>query len=294
MKKVGLALSGGGARGLAHIGVLKVLDKLKVRPTCVSGCSMGSVVAAFYCLGYSGKQIEKKVDEITTKQLLRFIFSRKSNGDKIENFLNKLLQDKNFEDLIIPLYINAVDVNTGEEIVFNKGNLAKAIRASISIPMIFKPEIINDRILVDGGVREDLPIQILIDKKMDKIIGVNAHSVQKSNVKLEGVGNNKKHNQRLPTSRKILAKAIAIIQSNKHIIDFYKENCDLLIIPNLTNYDSLGFSDKKKIIRLGEQAANKSEQKIRLIFRSQISKNNFKDFFTGGFNYKTLKSISSS
>jgi NTE family protein len=288
MKKIGLALSGGGARGFAHVGVLKVLDELGVKPTHVSGCSMGSIIGALYCIGFSAEQIERKIDEITIKKIVKLLLSRKPSSSKIEHFLNVLFEEKNFEDLLIPLYVNAVDINTGEEVIFNKGNLAKAVRASIAIPMIFKPAVINGRVLVDGGIKNNLPVDILIEQKIYRIIGSYVNNTDSGGTVIEEVGNDGK-SRKSPSFAKILDKSIAIIQSNKNIINYYRKACDVFIDPNLEKYGMLDFSKKNKIMKIGNRVAKQHKKDIELVFKGPVKSNKIKDFFKNNLSMSSLK-----
>jgi NTE family protein len=266
MNKVGLVLSGGGARGFAHVGIIKILDELKVKPTCVSGCSMGAVIGALYCLGYSGKEIEKKIDELTLKNILKVSFTVGGNGKRIEGYFNNLFENKNFENLKIPLYVNAVDLESGEEIIFNKGNIAKAVRASIAIPGMFKPAIINDRFLVDGGVKNNVPLKILLDRKLDKIICVNAGPNKMADSVLETVSTEISE-RKAPHLSKVLIKSLLIMQSNEHMINYSKQKSDLFIIPDLKTYTIIDFMKYKTIIKIGEEEARKNKKKIERIFK---------------------------
>lgn len=288
MKKVGLALSGGGARGFSHIGVLKVLDELHVRPAVVSGCSMGAIIGALYCIGYSAEQIEKKVNEITVKKIVKLLLNRKSSSGKIEYFLNLLFEEKTFEDLLIPLYVNAVDINTGEEVIFNKGNLAKAVRASIAIPMVFKPVTINGRVLVDGGIKNNLPVDILINQGVDRIIGVYVNNTEFGGTVIEEVGH-KGRNKKSPSFAKILDKSIAIIQSNDNIINYYKGACDIFINPRVQDFGILDFPKKDKIMKIGDKTAKGYKKDIELIFKNQISSKKIKNFFKNSLSNSSLK-----
>ncbi len=167
MKKFGLCLGGGGARGLCHIAFLKVLDELKLKPCIVSGSSIGAIIGAFYCAGLSGQDIEDLLHEIGFRELSKFldfsILSRSSliKGKGVERFLKEKLPAKQFSDLKIPLRIVATDFWREKLVVFEDGKLVPAIRASISIPAIFEPVIIDDAVLIDGGVFNNLPYDII-------------------------------------------------------------------------------------------------------------------------------------
>jgi NTE family protein len=280
MNKVGLVLSGGGVRGFAHVGVIKILDKLKVKPTCVSGCSMGAIIGVFYCLGYSGEEIEKISESINLKEILKVSLNRKVKGNKFENYFNTLFKNKNFEDLSIPLYINSVDIETGEEIIFNKGNLAKAVSASMAIPGIFKSATINGRTLVDGGVKNNIPLKILLDQKLDKIIVVNTGQNKTPGSVLEKISYGGE-NKTFPFFSKVIVKSFLIMLSNEHMLNFSKQNSDIFIAPKLEGYNLLDFNKIKEIINQGESAAKKQRKKIINLFKSQPIMNFFIRKFGG-------------
>jgi len=168
-KKIGLALGSGGAKGLAHIAFLKVLDELEIKPSIISGSSIGAMIGALYACGYSGKEIEKiysDFDMNKIRKLLDVSFRRKHGimkGDKISLWLKDLIRCVDFKDLNIPLKIVAADYWSHEEVIFTKGDIIDAVRSSISIPGIFEPTVINDRVLVDGGVLNPVPFDIIKD-----------------------------------------------------------------------------------------------------------------------------------
>jgi NTE family protein len=169
MKKVGIALGGGGARGICHIEFLKVLDELGVKPSIVSGTSIGAIIGAMYASGLSGLDIEKIVHEIDYKVFLKLldfsILSRASliKGKGVENFLNEHIPADTFEELKIPLKVVATDFWREEDVVFETGELIPAIRGSLSIPAVFEPIIYQQRVLIDGGTSNNLPFDIIRD-----------------------------------------------------------------------------------------------------------------------------------
>ena len=167
--KVGLALGGGGAKGLSHISFIKALDEMGVKPTIISGTSIGSIVGAFYAAGVPGFEMEaymQKVDFGDIYKLVDFsIFSGSAiiSGKGVEQFLSENLPVGTFEELDIPLKIIATDFWQRREVIFDSGELVPAIRASISMPAIFEPLVIGDKVLVDGGGVNPLPYDIIRD-----------------------------------------------------------------------------------------------------------------------------------
>ncbi|GAB0174741.1 MAG: patatin-like phospholipase family protein [Candidatus Altimarinota bacterium] len=171
-KKFSLALGGGGARGLAHIGVIRYLEEQNARPIAISGTSMGSIIGTLYALGKSSHQMEDILEEIEWLKLVDFDMKRGLlKGVKVEKYLDGLFEGKSFEDLQIPLTLTATDLDTGEGILFHSGKLAPALRSSIGIPGVFSPKEYQDRVLVDGGLTANLPIEILPE---GEVIAVSA------------------------------------------------------------------------------------------------------------------------
>ena len=165
--KVGLALGSGGAKGLAHIAFLEVLDQLLIKTSVVAGSSIGALIGSLYAGGMSGVQLRDLATGITLRDLPKFLDAPSLKeafgikGKKIEEWLREILPVKRFEDLSIPLRIVATDYRKGEQVVFSSGDIAQAVRASISIPGVFQPYEIGGRILVDGGVVNPVPFEVL-------------------------------------------------------------------------------------------------------------------------------------
>ncbi len=176
--KVGIALGGGGAKGLAHIGVLKVLEKHGIVPAQVSGTSMGALVGALYCDRGSIAEVEKFVLAFEDASLNPYLFPKLSSTGlisekKIRNFLVSLFADMRIEDLARPFCCTATDILSGEEVVFCKGSLVDAVLASISVPVLFPAHRYRNRFLVDGGLVDLVPVAPLRQNGADFIIAVN-------------------------------------------------------------------------------------------------------------------------
>lgn len=169
MNRIGLALGGGGARGLCHIEFIKVLDDLHIQPSIIAGTSMGAIIGAFYAAGLSGEEMTELIDRISLRELTQLLdFSILSpsglvKGARVTEFLDEHLPVKRFEDLEIPLKIVATDFWHREEVIFDSGDLIPAIRASISIPGIFEPVINNGVVMVDGGAVNPVPMSVIHD-----------------------------------------------------------------------------------------------------------------------------------
>ncbi|WP_298556651.1 patatin-like phospholipase family protein [uncultured Algibacter sp.] len=271
--KIGLVLSGGGAKGLAHIGVLKVIDSLGVKVDYVAGTSMGSIIGALYASGYSGKQLDsifQKVDfdKIINDDLPRSstAFSERDNmekyavklpfndfkiklpsalsrGQNTYSLLLKLLihvnQVDDFSKLPIPFFCIATNIETGEQVMLEKGNLTQSIMASGALPSLFQPVTINKQILIDGGVVNNYPVDELRDKGMDIIIGVDVQ---------DG----------LATRDELTSAPEVLFQLNNfRSISNMKlkvKKTDIYIKPNIRDFNVVSFNQGKAIIESGKTA----------------------------------------
>lgn len=157
-----LALGWWAARGLAHIGVIRRLEELDMHPIALSGTSMGAIIATLCALGKTSKDMEAIIQSVPWMRLIDPDMKKwLLKGEKIEWFLEKIFEGKTFDDVIIPLTITATSIETGEWVVFQKGKLSEAVRASISLPGVFIPKNIHDTSLVDGWLTANLPIELL-------------------------------------------------------------------------------------------------------------------------------------
>ena len=197
IQKIGLALGGGGARGLAHIQVFEALDELGIKPYRMAGTSIGAVMGSLYASGLSGKEIrdlvnqwqtprpEKRYGILDRRDLRRWAalldpsFDRSGlfKGEKIIRFLSDFVQCTTFEELKIPLYVTAADYGDASEVVFKSGDLLSAVRASIAIPGVFTPVERDHSLLLDGGVVNPLPYDLLQDE-CDLVIAVDVGGVR--------------------------------------------------------------------------------------------------------------------
>lgn len=178
-RRLGLALGSGAARGMAHIGVLKVLEEEGIEIDFISGTSIGALIGALYCAGVPIQQIEEVACDVDWQQLARMIdpiipTSGLIDGKKVSRFIAELLPVETFEELRIPLAVVATDVETGEEIIIRRGALIEALRAAVAFPGIFAPVRFGETFLVDGGLCNPVPVDVARDMGADKVIGVCA------------------------------------------------------------------------------------------------------------------------
>jgi len=182
MKKVGLALSGGGPRGLIHIGVIKVLEKNNIPIDCIAGSSVGAFIGGIYAATKDVRILEQITASLKKRTIFSLFFdpvlkSGLIKGDKIINFIKKYVGDIEFSQLKIPFTAVATDFNTGEKFEINEGKLCQAIRASIAVPFFFKPVTIDDKILVDGAISSPLPVASV--KKMGANLSISVNLYDK-------------------------------------------------------------------------------------------------------------------
>jgi len=168
MKRVGLALGGGGAKGISHIAFLQALDELGVRPTVIAGTSIGAVIGGLYAAGVSGRQLEQLLKDLGFMDLYKLVldFSFLSNsaiykGKGVEDFLSREIPAQTFAELEIPLKVVATDFWNRKEVVFASGSLITAIRASMAMPALFEPVQLEGKVLIDGGAVNPLPYDVI-------------------------------------------------------------------------------------------------------------------------------------
>jgi NTE family protein len=247
--KIGLALSGGSAKGFAHIGVIKVLEEAGIPIDYIAGTSMGSIVGAFYATGKNIREIERIATTLDRKQLMQLIdFAFKGgllSGEKLYAFIKTNLAGTTFEECKIPLSVIATDLKTSEPVVFRKGDLWPALRASISIPSIFAPVAHENALLADGGLCIPLPARIVRDMGADIVIAVNvmAHRDVRPMQNLTGI-------------RGFVAVANASLDIMMHHLARYdEESADVVIAPDTSAFASYGYDQAQPIIESGATAA---------------------------------------
>jgi len=188
---VGLALSGGAARCIAQIGVLRVLEQEGINVTAISGTSGGSLVGAMYASGeVDVHEMERMARAIKWRKMIKPTVPRMGliSSEKLYRFVKEIIRDRTFEDLSIPLAVVASDLRNGEKVVLTSGSVARAVQASCSLPVVFTPARINGRLLVDGGAASQLPV--LTTKEVlgsEFVIGVDVNCNNLESVKLKNV-----------------------------------------------------------------------------------------------------------
>jgi len=170
--KIGLALSGGGARGIAHLGVIKALQEMGIGFDQISGTSAGAIAGALTAAGYSPDESLKLIESSSFVKHLRPAWNRMGllRIDTAVELYRKYIPHDSFEELQIPLHVVAVDLIAGEQVIFDEGELIRPVLASCCLPGIFEPMLINKRQYIDGGVLNNLPLEV-IEHKVDLLIG---------------------------------------------------------------------------------------------------------------------------
>jgi NTE family protein len=247
---VGVALGGGFARGLAHIGVLKVLEEAKVPIDFIAGTSVGSVIGAAYASGMSAKELEEIAAIVRFKDFSRWTLSRFGifSNDKMAQFLNKLLPCKTFEDLRIPLAVTTTDVLTGDAVIFTSGNLIDPVRASCAYPGMFLPVNVNGRLLVDGLLAYGVPATPLREMGAQRVVAsfLSAHWV-----KAKGP----RH------VFDVIGQCFSIAQAK--MSGPWKAASDVILEPAIGEFGYDDFGRAAEMIRAGEIAARAALPEIR-------------------------------
>ncbi len=260
-KTIGLALSGGGARGLAHIGVLKVFDSAGIKINYIAGTSMGGIIGAAFANGYKPSEIEEIALRFSHRgELIKYIDIHPNRrglleGNKIRNFLRDTFgADLEFSQLKIPLLIVAVDLNTGSEVIFTEGKVLPAIFATSAIPGIFSPIEYQSRTLVDGGVLNNLPVENLKTMGADINIAVDVQYDPRWGLDQQG---SKKSRFTIPSYFLDLYKSVTIMMTNMTEHHIYLAQPNIVIKPKIPlNITSItGFTKASELIKIGEESA---------------------------------------
>ncbi|WP_298287828.1 patatin-like phospholipase family protein [uncultured Lutibacter sp.] len=288
--KVGLVLSGGGAKGFAHVSVLKVLEEAGVRVDYIGGTSMGAIIGALYASGYNATQLDSIIRSIDFEKILSDDLPRKSKpfyekeigekyaltlpiinkkigipraltgGQNVLNLLTQLTQHVNnindFSKLPIPFLCIATNLETGNQEILKSGFLPEAVRASGSFPTLLTPVEIDGKLLTDGGIVNNFPVDEVIDMGADIIIGVDIQS-----------GLNSKNE--LDSAVKILNQIVGFQMYNT--LNSKHKKVDLVIKPNMEEYNVVSFDKVNEIMEEGERAAREKYSEFLDISKSQLS-----------------------
>jgi NTE family protein len=247
---IGLALGGGFARGMAHVGVLKVLEEEKIPVNFIAGTSVGAVIGAAYCGGICAKELEELAALVRFKDFARWTLSRYgiASNDRMATFLKKMLKAHTFEELKIPLAISATDFVTGDGVIFRSGPLIDPVRASCAYPCMFLPVSIGGRLLVDGMLSHAVPTVPLREMGAERVLAVylSAHWVNL---------NGPRH------VFDVIGQCFSIAQQK--MCGLWQVAADVVIEPDVNGFAYDAFERAPELIRLGEAATRAALPEIR-------------------------------
>jgi NTE family protein len=266
-RKIGLVLSGGGARALAHIGVLKVLEQARINISALTGTSMGGLVAAAYAAGYSPAELEERALRFASlRELMKLIDLTPQRrglleGQKVRNFIQEWLGEQlTFDALRVPTVLTAVDLLSGKEILMSSGPLLPAVFATIAMPGIFKPVEEGGRVLVDGGVLDNLPVLAARQMEVDCMIAVDVHLCPQNENCWDGPNHHLHWPIPLPEffTDFYVAELIMVAELTKRHVELARP--ELIIQPRIPPDISMliGFHRAGEIIQAGEIAAQEN------------------------------------
>ena len=283
--KVALVLGGGGAKGFAHIGVIKALEENGITPTLVVGTSVGSLVGSLYASGYNAKQLEQLALNTSDSELTDFTLSNQGfiEGIKLKNFINKKVSGRNIEDFPISFAAVAAEKHTLKKAVFSSGDAGLAVQASCSVPNIFIAPRIPEQVgkkYIDGGVVSLVPVDTARDLGADIIIAVD---VTAANV-------NSSANNKMPTINSLtsfwsflessfVANAVATVTdsskastSRSASMRHERDRADIIIIPNVGHISSLDTSQRRALMTAGTQATTSQIAGIKQLIEDKALK----------------------
>jgi len=238
--KIAFAFGGGAAKGFAHIGVIKVLEQNGIKANIITGTSAGAVIGSLYATGMNSMELQQKAMDLESDGLMDFTLSTNGfiKGIALQNFINKSVQNKQIQNLKIPLGIVATNKNSGATAVFVSGNTGQAVRASASVPNIFQPVKIGNNFYVEGGLTQPVPVSAAKRMGADIVIAIDISAKPKNGV--SGLL------QTLDQSINIMSQ----VALNNEL-----KKANVVIRPNLDRLSSISFDSKHQAILEGEKAA---------------------------------------
>jgi NTE family protein len=247
---IGLALGGGFARGIAHVGVLNVLEQENIPISVIAGTSVGALIGAAYCSGLSIAELHEIAHSVRFTTFARWTISRCgfATNDRMSSFLDRVLKVKSFEELRIPLGVTATDFNTGDGVVFQSGSIIDPVRASCAYPCMFLPVEIGGRYFIDGMLSHPVPTRPLRTMGADRVLGVH----------LKGTWNAGGAPRHLFD---VMGQSFAIAQDA--MSSLWKNAADLIIEPDVAGFAYDDFKRADQLIHAGEVATRKALPEIR-------------------------------
>lgn len=257
--RIGLALGGGAARGFAHVGVIQVLEEAGIKPSLVTGTSAGSLVAAIYASGKNGTQLQQVADTMEEAAIADWtlpIFSRGMlRGEALSRYVNAQVRSKLIEEMPIPLGIVATDLNSGNYVLFQKGDTGTAVRASSAVPAVFQPVKISGREYVDGGLVSPVPVRAAKRMGAEIVIAVDISSPPEGNL--------------ASSTLDILLQTFSIM--GKSINTFELREADVVVRPALSGVSSSDFGARKRSVEAGRQAMLQALPQLRALIDAKTN-----------------------
>ncbi len=256
--RIGVALGGGFARGLAHIGVLKVLQEEGIPVDFVAGTSVGSVIGAAYCSGMEPEELARRAGQVRFRDFARWTISRYgfASNVRLANFLRRVVRVATFEELSVPLAVTATDFLSGEAVAFRSGPIIEPVRASCAYPGMFLPVQIGGRLYVDGMLAHTVPAQPLRDMGAQRVLGVHlrAHWCAASGPR---------------HLFEVIGQCFSIAQSRTS--GTWRSAADLVIEPEVSGFAYDAFERAPDLIRAGEAAAREALPGIKAWLQTPVS-----------------------
>jgi NTE family protein len=250
MPAIGVALGGGFARGIAHIGVLRVLEEENIPVRIVSGTSVGALIGAAYCSGLSVEELDEVAHSVRFTTFARWTISRHgfATNDRMTVFLERTLKVQSFEELRVPLAVAATDFNSGEGVIFHSGSVIDPVRASCAYPGMFLPVEIRGRWLVDGMLTHPVPTQPLREMGADRVLAVHLRGTWSK-------GGAPRH------LFDVIGQSFAIAQDK--MSNHWREAADLVIEPQVAGFEYDDFKRAGDLVRAGELAMRQALPEVR-------------------------------
>jgi NTE family protein len=265
VKKLGLALGSGSFRGYLYVGVFRTLEKYNIKIDYIAGASAGALAGSYYAVYGNSKKLEEFFLG-SKREKLKFISDINVSrglikGDNVEKMVDKHLGGADFKDAKIKLAIVATDLNTSDFFVFKRGNIAKAVRASTAVPLLFKPVVHHNTLLVDGGLSNPVPDNVVREMGADVVLAVDVYAYE-NNIK--------------PTDRLSLMKLayVSVQVALNNIAEYSTNNADIIIRPNVVKFTKISmykkYFDKKvadALIKIGEEETERIIPKLKKLLQ---------------------------
>ena len=249
--KLGLALGGGGCRGIGHIGALKAFEELGIKFEYIAGTSAGSIVASLYAMGKSADEMIDIVKGIKKRDITRgsIPFLKPAKSERLEELLNKIYGDVMvFSEMKVPLSVVCTDLKTGKEVDFDYGNVAKVVSGSCAVPGVFTPVVYEGMHLVDGGLRNNVPVDVVKNMGANVVFAIDVNH-------LRGTGTDS------VSTISVLSSTIGIMMQSK--VDKTLEMADLIFEPSLETFSPLKLEGIDEMIQIGYDTVMANKEKIK-------------------------------